>query len=96
MMFYVTDSTDPQFDYGGWRWCKLDPGLKAPGFKNFNLMKDILAFNLNPGFVSELAPLRYGTCLHTLAQFKRRKIMKTQVTLAASLKRPSTINSTHP
>ena len=32
------------------RRCKLDPNLKAPGFKGFNLMTRILLFNLNPGF----------------------------------------------
>ena len=34
--------------------CKLDPGLIAPRFQNFNLMKDIFAFKLN--LVSDLAP----------------------------------------
>ena len=34
------------------RRCKLDPGLKAPGFKISNLMKIKLAFNLNLVFLS--------------------------------------------
>ena len=29
--------------------CKLDPGLKAPGFQNLIVKKDNSAFNLKPG-----------------------------------------------
>ena len=39
------------------RRCKLDPGLKAPGFKGSNY-EEKLTFNLN--LVSELAPLHQG------------------------------------
>ena len=40
--------------------CKLDPGLKAPGFQKFSLIEKKLAFrNLN--LVSELAPLQHGS-----------------------------------
>ena len=42
--------------------CKLDPGLKAPRFQNFNLMKEKFYFqlsNLKPDFLSS-SPLQYG------------------------------------
>ena len=41
--------------------CKLDPGLKAPGFKCSTYNEDELAFNLNR--VPELAPLHEGVDL---------------------------------
>ena len=49
---------DPTYALPVVRRCKLDPNLKALGFKRFNLMKRIFAFNLN--LVSELVPLHRG------------------------------------
>ena len=34
------------------RWCKLDPKLKAPGFKDSQPNEENLAFNLKPGCLS--------------------------------------------
>ena len=42
----------------------LDPGLKAPAFKKFNLVKEKLAFRLEPGF-SERELAREGACAAT-------------------------------
>ena len=49
------------FVVGGGGGGKLDPSLKAPRFQKFNLMKEKLAFNLEPGVLkSLLAPLHVG------------------------------------
>ena len=57
----ITSSATARLSSAGVGRRKLDPSLKAPGFKRFFLFKpneETTAFNLN--LVSELAPLRRG------------------------------------
>ena len=53
------------------RRCKLDPRLKAPGFKNLKLKRIHSAFNLNLVFLS-LPPLHDGTAVGEVAVLAQR------------------------